>query len=153
MTAYSDSLVMGAMENFGEMADSAVDLFGHPLDVFWEAFAASAVAREVEVGSPFAIMGKTGVELAVEVCEQSGLAIPDDLRCLCQKPLLFLSRAYWCGWILAFYQWHSGRSFSEISRRLPISTVQNMYGTYHEQSEERFAEAADEILSSPTPGR
>lgn len=159
MPAYAETYVLDAMENLGDMAHCATTLLGTPLEQFWPTFAASRVAREIAAGSPFAIEGRSGLELAVDVCEQGG--IPFDKGSLRKRargevlegkaatPLLeSLSLAYWCGWILGYFQWQQGRSFAEIDRLLPIATVMGMYRTFHEESEERFCEAADEIIAA-----
>ena len=157
MPAYAEAYVMDAMENLGEMADSAVLLLGVPLEQFWPLFALSSVAQQVAEGSPFAIEGRSGLELAVQVCEQAGISVPGEaLRSGCDTPaeskevyaLGNLSCAYWCGWILAYYQWRAARSFAEIERRLSVASVMRMYATFHEESEERFCEAADELMSA-----
>lgn len=148
MGAYAESYLMDAMENLGEMADCVAAAPGVTLAEFWSVFAASAIAREIAEGSPFAIVGKSGLELASRVCEQGGLPFPDSPDGLPFDEGFGLSPSYWCGWILAFYQWSTGRSFAEINRHLPINVVRNMYGTFHEESEDRFREAADEIITA-----
>ena len=56
------------------------------------------------------------------------------------------SRAYWAGWILAFYQWHSNLTFKEILRAVDADTILKMYDVSHEAPDERFAEIVDEIV-------
>lgn len=157
MPAYPEIYLMSAMENLGEMADSAISLFGVSLSVFWPSFVATDVAREVESGSPFAIVGKSGLELAIDACVQAGLIEYSEAIDIARRDmqsganndqLMSLSRAYWCGWSLAHYQWRCGRTFAEIERTLPIDSVEKMYRTFHEESEDRFCEAADEIIAS-----
>ena len=49
--------------------------------------------------------------------------------------------------ILAYYQWHTGRRFEDIVKDgLTLSTVMSMY-ILHEADENKFVEAANEILS------
>ena len=56
------------------------------------------------------------------------------------------SPEYWCGWILAFYQWKSKKSFKEIKKYLPMNTIYKLYPTLHEASEEKFVDIANAIL-------
>lgn len=56
------------------------------------------------------------------------------------------SPEYWCGWILAFYQWNTGKSFKEIRSYLPMSEIYKLYPTLHEASEEKFVDIANSIL-------
>lgn len=160
MPAYSEAYLLDAMENLGEMADTAVSILNVPLDRFWPLFTASNMARKMASGSPFTVVGRSGFELAISVCEQAGLN-PDKTNQLISRGTLAmtdeieksaflqgLSRSYWCGWILGFYQWRVERSFREIERGLPIVSVERMYPTFHEEAEERFCEAADEIIAA-----
>lgn len=159
MTAYAETYLMPTMENLGEMADCATRDLGLSLPVFWKAFVASDMARLAACGSPRVAVGLSGTEMAVRTCEQAGLPMPKTARrsaiaIACDEPGAFrggLGRAYWCGWAVGYYQWRSGRSFGEIERGLPIASVERMYPTFHEESEERFAEAADEMLARTLP--
>lgn len=157
MTAYAKTYLMDAMENLGEMADCATTLLGLPLEQFWPLFAASDTAGKIAAGSPFVIEGKSGAELALDVCDQTGISLSDDIYSRMERALINpeipeaqyrLSQEYWCGWILGFYQWFTDRPFSEIERLLPITTVCAMYPTFHEESEERFCEAAQEMIAA-----
>lgn len=56
------------------------------------------------------------------------------------------SPEYWCGWILAFYQWNTGKSFKKIKEYLPMSEIYKLYPTLHEASEEKFVDVANSIL-------
>ena len=49
--------------------------------------------------------------------------------------------------VLAYHQWHAGRHFEDIVKDgLTLSTVMSMY-ILHEADENKFVEAANEILS------
>ena len=54
---------------------------------------------------------------------------------------------YWAGWVLAYYQWLSCRSFTYMHKKgLGISEVVAMYYPLHEADLSRFAAAADDII-------
>lgn len=53
---------------------------------------------------------------------------------------------YWCGFVLAYYQWYTGLSFEQIGRRLPPSKIIAMYNPLHEASVEKFVEVANSII-------
>lgn len=157
MSAYAETYLMDAMENLGEMTDCAATIMELPLSRFWQAFVSSELAPLVCTGDPRTIVGLSGTEMAVRVCEQAGIPIPDRIfRSPIEQTLQGqscpsswnLGSAFWCGWVLAFYQWRSCLSFADIERGLPIDKVERMYRTLHEASEERFADAADEIIAS-----
>ena len=59
----------------------------------------------------------------------------------------FKGREYWAGWILAYYQWESGKRFEDIVKDgLKLSTVFSMY-ILHEADESKFVDAANEIIA------
>jgi DNA-binding Xre family transcriptional regulator len=61
------------------------------------------------------------------------------------------SPEYWAGWAMAFYQWYSGRSFTEILTTMPLSRIIMMYPVYHEMDIIHFAEEMDEQMRKATP--
>ena len=56
------------------------------------------------------------------------------------------SPEYWCGFVLAYYQWYTGLGFEQIGRRLPPSRIIAMYNPLHEASMEKFVEVANSIV-------
>jgi DNA-binding XRE family transcriptional regulator len=55
---------------------------------------------------------------------------------------------YWCGYVLAYYQWYSGKSFKIIGDFLPPSKIISMYYPLHEADIMKFVELANELTSS-----
>lgn len=56
------------------------------------------------------------------------------------------SPEYWCGFVLAYYQWYTGLSFEQIGKWLPPSRIISMYNPLHEASIEKFVEVANSII-------
>ena len=56
------------------------------------------------------------------------------------------NQEYWSGWILAYYQWLTGKRFQDIYKGMDMKEIQRLYPALHEASEEKFAEIADKIL-------
>ena len=50
---------------------------------------------------------------------------------------------YWIGWAAAYYQWYSGRKYSEIFEVLSFAELEKMYYTLHEADISKFADIAD----------
>lgn len=158
MPAYHESYLVDAMENLGEMADFAVRTIDVGLDDFWSLFIATGYADEFGSGSSRVIAGMSGSEIAVRVGERAGLSLPERAYLSAAElarervpsesdiDAFGLSCEYWCGWVLAYYQWRSARTFKGIHRTLSMDDVCRMYPTFHEESEERFAEAADAMI-------
>ena len=60
------------------------------------------------------------------------------------------SSEYWTGWILAYYQWMTGKSFSFIHKYLPAEEINRLYNPLHEAPEEKFIETAQNIIKLRT---
>lgn len=65
-----------------------------------------------------------------------------------QAPMVELGRSpqYWCGFVLAYYQWYTGLSFKKIQEKLPPSKILEIYYPLHEASLEKFVEVANSIV-------
>ena len=61
------------------------------------------------------------------------------------------NKYYWAGWILAQYQYRTGRSFYKINCNLPIESVLSLYNTLHEADITKFFDVADEYFSKQEP--
>ncbi|MCF0146453.1 MAG: helix-turn-helix transcriptional regulator [Eubacterium sp.] len=138
---YDESYLDLAMRNLGEAFDYAVNACGLTLGRIAELFVASGYAEQFRKGNPKIVAGLSGTELVMEIILKSGLqfSFPE------QQTEYDYSPEYWCGWILAYYQWKSGRSFKDILDIISIEEIYKLYGTLHEASEDRFVDAAEAI--------
>ena len=142
MCAYDEMYLNDAMKNLGEAFDYAVTVLNISMDDFADMFIISGIAEQFARGVPKYVSGLSGTELVWEVLNRIGTNV--DLP----EPQIEYdySPEYWCGWILAFYQWNTGKSFKEIKRYLPMSEIYKLYSTLHEASEEKFVDVANSIL-------
>lgn len=139
--AYAEQYLQDAMSNLGEAFDYAVNACKLGADTFMELFIASGYADRFGKGNPKIISGLSGTELVIEVITKSGrtMAFPDaQIEYDC-------SPEYWCGWILAYYQWYSARSFRDIHAGISMREVLKLYPTHHEAAEEKFADTVNAI--------
>ena len=142
MNAYSELYLVDAMQNLGDMIEYAVCDCGYDPDEFFDWFLTSGVATKFEKGNPKYVAGMSGFELADAVLTATNIA---PLHIEPSRPM-FKGREYWGGWILAYYQWLSGRRFEDIvADGLTLSTVFDMY-IHHEADNSKFVESADEII-------
>merc|ERR1711879_440259 len=51
-----------------------------------------------------------------------------------------LSKDYWTGWITAYLQWDTGRTFKDIVKQFAVSSIRESYFPYHEMEDSRFVE-------------
>jgi len=142
--AYNEIYLDDAMENMGEMIDYAVNVCDMDIEEFWNLFLSSGLAEEFGKGSPKAVSGTSGTEMVYQVFDKAGM--PEM-----EYPIQIeytRSREYWSGWILAYYQWLTGKSFKDIYKGLSMEELQRLYPTLHEASEEKFVEVANRIIAS-----
>lgn len=146
--AYAEEYLDDAMRNLGETFDYAVNACGLEIDAFMTLFIASGYADYFGSGNPKYITGLSGTELAIEVIRKSGKA----MRFPESQIEYDYSAEYWCGWIIAYYQWATGRPFRDIHSHLSMKEVWKMYGTLHEASEEKFVDTVNAILERKDNG-
>ncbi len=140
---YSEFYLDDAMSNMGDMLDYALVDCGYDPDQFFSWFITCGIAAKIENGNPKYITGMSGVELAREVIFLTMGSYPTKERAIKD----FTGREYWAGWILAYYQWHSNLSFSDlIENGLSLSVVLSLY-ILHEADQSKFVDAATEIIS------
>ena len=141
--AYKKTYLNGAMHNLAVMMDCGVRKYGYPIEEFYEKFLASDVSRQFAGGNPRFLVGMSGAELADLVVDASGNSISHD-----NDGSYTVGPEYWAGWVLAYYQWLTRRSFAFMHRKgLSINNVVNMYYPLHEADLSRFADAADAVLA------
>ena len=56
------------------------------------------------------------------------------------------SKEYWCGYVLAYYQWYTGLSFERIGTYLAPSRILDMYHPLHEADISKFVDVANSIV-------
>ena len=102
-------------------------------------FVGCSISDSIARGEPKYILGKSGIELALEVVfEVTGKELEIE-----QKIAYFRSREYWIGWALAYYQWYSDRRFMDIFKVVTYGELESMYYTLHEADITKFVEVMD----------
>lgn len=136
MKVYSELYLDLAMDNLGEMLDYVRYMLDMELDEFFRLFLHTGIAERFESGDPKYLAGMSGTELALTVLDVAGINVSEEKQR--GRVEYAATEAYWCGWILAYYQWKSRRHFSNIYKYLSIAEIEGMYFPYHEVSEEKF---------------
>ena len=121
--AYQEMYLNNAQALLGDAFDYAINACGIAGGSFMKLFSVSSVSNRIENGEAAYIMGKSGIEAAVDVLVETTGKAPTA------KPKVNFnrSREYWIGWAVAYYQWFSGR----------------MYAPLHEADISKFADIAD----------
>lgn len=141
--AYAEQYLSDAMQNLGEAFDYAVNACKVEMTEFMELFIASGYAEAFGNGAPKFVSGLSGTELVMSMLEKTGIrqTFPDPINGLDRSP------EYWCGWILAYYQWHTGRTFKNIAEYLSMAELLKLYPTLHEAAEDKFVDTVNAIIS------
>lgn len=142
MHAYAETYLDDAMKNLGEALDYAINACQVKADDFMFMFIASGLAEAFGRGNPKYVAGMSGTELAIEVLSRAGRTdFPEpqvDYGC---------SPEYWCGWVMAYYQWATGRTFRDILENVPVEEWLRLYSTMHEASEDRCVAAVNRLIA------
>lgn len=143
MNAYNELYLDDAMHNLADMLDYAICDLNYEPDEFFSWFINSGIASKFEKGNPKYITGMSGAELCEAVLKATNIDLPD----IPASNPDFKDKEYWAGWVLAYYQWYSGRRFEDIvSNGLTISKIMSMY-ILHEADESKFVEEAEKIIN------
>ena len=140
--AYDEEYLPLAQRVMGDMLDYAVNTLDFELNDFYTMFLISGMAAQFEIGNPAFTAGKNGCEVAKEVLSLSGLLVPDT------EDVMYLDKTpeYWTGWVLAYYQWHSEKTFKRIQSVIPVTEVCSMYNPLHEADIRMFVEIVDKRM-------
>ena len=145
--AYDKQYLDDAMRNLGEAFDYVVNSCNIALDDFMDMFITGGIAKQFGAGVPRFVSGMSGTELVWEVIERSGWE-----KELPELEIVYdYSPQYWCGWILAYYQWYTGRSFKNIKQHIAMSEIQKLYPTLHEAAEEKFVDTVNRMIRRNNP--
>jgi DNA-binding transcriptional regulator YiaG len=145
--AYDKIYLDKARSALGRMLDFAVYDLNYEISDFFSLFLSSGVAKRFEQGDFAVLVGMSGVELAYEVLERSGISVQR------RKPKYAVDRSeeYWVGWALAYYQWETALSFEEITKYIPIREIQALYTPYHEMDIRQFVDHMNQLYRVAKP--
>ena len=137
--AYDAIYLDNASKNVGNMLHDAVYEYGEDGGRFLQMFLQSGIAEQIAAGNPKYVAGKSGAELYADVVEAVTGQEAENLVIETQSR----SDVYWTGWILAYYQWYSGRSFRDILETISYGELLGQYDTLHEADVQKALEVLD----------
>lgn len=145
--AYDNQYLDDAMKCLGEAMDYAANGCQMNMDCFLVLFIGTGYAEQFAAGVPKYISGVSGTELVMDVLTKSGTntVFPQAQIDYGYSP------QYWCGWILAYYQWYTGQSFKEIQKHISMLEIEKLYPTLHEASEKKFVDTVNRMIRKKTP--
>ena len=138
MNAYSDLYISEAQDWLGEYLETSVYVLNVELKEAWRYFIMSSYSMSFAVGNPFTICGKSGSEVAFELCGKR----------VKQLPFIYdRTPEYWLGWAIAYYQWEKNIPFMFITNKVNIETILLMYKKYHETDITHFCFEMDRLMT------
>ena len=145
--AYQEMYLSNAQALLGDAFDYAINVCGIAGGDFTKMFLVSTVSKRIENGEAAYLLGKSGIEAAIDVVAETTGKVPTA------EPVINYSRSaeYWIGWAVAYYQWLSSRRFSDIFEALTFEDLRKMYTTLHEADISKFADIADTKIREHFP--
>lgn len=139
MNVYPLMYLSKAQATLGDAFDYGINIYGVTGSDFVKLFLVSSVSKRLEMGDTVYLLGKSGIEVALDIFEEAGMTVP------VMEPSLRYgrSREYWIGWILAYYQWCSGLHYGEIFRLVSFEDMEKMYEMLHEADPGKFRDILD----------
>ena len=137
--AYPDAYLSKAQNVLGEAFDYAINSYGISGDDFIKLFVISRESKHMENGDADYILGRSGIEVAIDIIREA-----TGEMCFSDAGIGYMRTAeYWAGWAVSYYQWYSGRKYSDIFEVFNFEDLISMYHVLHEADISRFADIAD----------
>ena len=122
--AYDEICLDRAADNLGRMLDYSAYSLHYDIAAMIDLFIASGTAALFEHGDIRITAGMSGVELAYEILEKSGVTFERTQP----RHTKSLSAEYWCGYALARIQWKSCTPFNHIMQAFSAQSFLAEYG-------------------------
>ncbi len=130
--AYQKSILPIIQDNLGAFFDITINTLDYSYLEATNLFINSRISPQIEIGNRTYTTGMSGLEL-VKVASYE--LFNHELSHVSYSKI---SKEYWAGFVLAYLQWATSKSFEEILGKLPLEEIVNKYNPYHETSEEKF---------------
>ncbi len=140
--AYQEIYLNSIQSVLGEAFDYAINECNINGKDFINLFLASEISEKIEKGDCTYLVGKSGIELAIEIIQSTtgndAFSEANDT--------FYRTAEYWIGYVIAYYQWYSSRTFSNIFYVFSYPDLKNMYQTLHEADISKFVNIADKRI-------
>lgn len=140
MRAYIEPYLKDVMQNLGVMSYFCVNEYGLSPEMFSVLFSMSHVAEQISNGNPRFLTGMSGKEMAdmlMEVVKKNNHKPADS-------DVYHVTPEYWAGWVMAYYQWYTAKSFAQMyADGQTYDKVLMMYHPMHEADLTKMIEALE----------
>ena len=110
---------------------------------FVDYFLNSSIRRKLEMGDTIYFLGKSGIEIALNIVNE----VTGEEKSTLRECSVFRSVDYWIGWAITYYQWYTNKSFRKIFSFVSYEELVNMYFTLHEADITKFVDTLNNIAS------
>jgi len=142
--AYPESYLSKAQSTLGDLFDYSINVFGISGENFIKLFKGSILCKRLELGDVALVAGKSGIELAMELIEETfGTSVIIEPEYRPER-----SAEYWIGWAVCYFQWYSSVTYSDIFNVYSFEDLKNLYITLHEADISKFVQITSERLCS-----
>ena len=140
MHAYIEPYLKDVMRNLGVMSHFCINEYGMSPEKYSALFANSHVAEQISIGNPRYLSGMSGKELADLLIE---LSVVDKTN-IVSSDFYNITPEYWAGWVMAYYQWYSAKSFAQMYiDGQTFDRILMMYHPLHEADIAKIVEAIE----------
>ena len=108
--AYREIYLSKAQSAMGDAFDYAINGCDIPGSDFIKLFVSSSICRRMENAEPQFLVGKSGIEIAIDVIFETTGRQPEEKL----KYSSVRSPEYWIGWAVCYYQWYSTRNYRDL---------------------------------------
>ena len=145
--AYPEIYLNKAQSVLGDAFDYAINTCKLSGPTFIKLFLASSTCRRMENGEPMYLIGKSGIEIVIEILAET-MGKKNII-----EPIEHFERSkeYWIGWAVAYFQWQSCRKYSEIFKVVSFDDLQTMYYTLHEADITKFVDILNQRIKEFFP--
>ncbi len=131
MHSYDENLVSQAANTLGKAFEFADQHLTGGMQRFFDLFVNSSVARMFDPPDAQPAVGSSGIELVLSVCDGTKDGSLDMMLMNGRHlPRAQRNQARWCGEVLAYHQWESGRTYRAISTYLSADDLVALYADY-----------------------
>ena len=103
-------------------------------------FLKSKVCAKLENKEYNYLIGKSGIELGLEILEEFNIQVDD------YSTISFIrTPEYWCGWAISYFHHIKDTKYSKIFEFVKFDELLQMYPTLHEADITKFIEVLEEI--------
>ena len=109
-------------------------------DEFVGLFLKSKVCKKIENKEYDYLIGKSGIELGLEILEEFNIKVQD------YSTISFIrTEEYWCGWAISYFHHINGMDYKKIFELVTFEDLLRLYPTLHEADITKFIEVLEKI--------